>query len=196
MINVKLNEDKNQVIIFHWHLSYAYIKFVLSYYHRSAARESFLTYSKNSPVSPETAALHHSMYKILLSWDECYLTSIFWHCISSLTELASKILMSKITSAYSGLAAMMVVLVTESTLGQVPLAGSSHMLGYYYLWLTLRTLGLRCRQSQRSLETSGGEQSLPCCNIRKKVGIIKCMLMSWQWLNEHSCHLRALDPLQ
>lgn len=41
--------------------------------------------------------------------------------------------MSKITSAYNGLAAMMVVLVTESTLGRVPLAGSGHMLGYYFL---------------------------------------------------------------
>lgn len=45
--------------------------------------------------------------------------------------------MSKITSAYNGLAAMMVVLVTESTVGQVPVAGSSHILGYYLLRLTL-----------------------------------------------------------
>ena len=76
--------------------------------------------------------------------------------------------MSKITSAYNGLAAMMAVLVTESTVGQVPVAGSSHILGYYLLWLTLRTLGLRCGQSQRRLEASGGEQSLPCCTIHKK----------------------------
>ena len=85
---------------------------------------------------------------------------MFWHCTSALSELSSKILMSKITSAYNGLVAMMVVLVTESTLGQVPLAGSSHMLGYYFLWLTLRTLGLRGGQSQRRLETSSGESSL------------------------------------
>lgn len=104
--------------------------------------------------------------------------------------------MSKITSAYNGLAAMMAVLVTESTVGQVPVAGSSHILGYYLLWLTLRTLGLRCGQSQRRLEASGGEQSLPCCTIHKKVGMIKCMLMRWQWLSEQSCLWRAVDPLQ
>lgn len=76
--------------------------------------------------------------------------------------------MSKITSAYNGLAAMMVVLVTESTVGQVPVAGSSHILGYYLLCLTLGTLGLRCRQSQRRLEASGGEPSSLLYHTQKK----------------------------
>lgn len=98
----------------------------------------------------------------------------FWHCSSSLSELDSKILMSKITPAYNGLTAVMVVLVTESTLGQVPLVGSSHVLGYCFLWLILKTLGRRYRQSPRSLETSSGEQSPSCYNIRRNVGIIKC----------------------
>lgn len=44
----------------------------------------------------------------------------FWHYVSPLSELASKILLSKITPAHNGLTAVMVVLVTESTLGQVP----------------------------------------------------------------------------
>jgi hypothetical protein len=41
----------------------------------------------------------------------------------TLSELASKILMSKITPAYNGLTAGRADLVTESALGQLPLAG-------------------------------------------------------------------------
>jgi hypothetical protein len=61
-------------------------------------------------MSPKTIALYHGLYNIL-----SYLQAFFGiEPPLSLSDLASKILMSKITSAYNGLTAVMVVLVTES----------------------------------------------------------------------------------